>query len=802
MKTPSCVVVLILSTFSFVSAQSLSGKVQDDAGNAMPFANILLLNKGDSSLIKGAVSNDAGYYTIDNVKRGSYLLSARMVGYKTQHIPVEVGDVAMQAPTLAMSAEARQLKEVSIEATRPFIEQAIDRTIVNVSNSIISGGSTALEVLEKSPGVSVDRQNDGIALRGKDGVIVMIDGKQTYLSMPDVVAMLRSMPSDNIDRIELITNPPAKYDAAGNSGMINIVLKKNENYGTNGSVSVAGGSGRFDRERGSFQINNRSKNINVFGNLSASRGGNYFNFDLWRAQDNQQGGSNYVDQDSYIRFRNRGMNGKAGIDYSLGKNTTLGLVYTRFWNSVHESSPAETRISDDQSTSPYLEIVTDKTIDDHATNQVGNINLQHNFTGKGGTLSADFDIGKFSRDYENKLITTTLYSENPPDGLEGLFTGMQTGIDILTFKVDYSRNLSKDWKLDCGIKSSNVFSDNDVQLSRGLIDNMSPDLDLSNRFQYREKVNAMYASVVGKLSGFDVQAGLRAEHTHSVGESLTQDQRVERDYLNFFPGVFLKRKLSPKQDLTFSYSYRIDRPSYPNLNPARSYLDPYAFSRGNAYLKPQYTHSIELRHAFDNKLFTSVATNFVSDYVFYLIQPVDAQTSERTPDNIGTSRAYNVNVSYPIDIVKGWSFQTNFTATYSVLKYLYLGESLEVEQFFGRFNGSNSILLGRDWKAEITGWLNTPATNTIFVSPWLGSMDLGIQKTIQSKLKLRVSAQDVFHTNKWIAKGKAGEFRQNVRISFDTQIYMLSLTYTFGNQKMKGERQRKTASDEEIQRTN
>jgi hypothetical protein len=793
---------MMLFLINLVSAQSLSGDVQDDAGKAMPFVNVLLLNENDSSLVKGAASNDAGYYTIDKVKPGRFLLVASMLGYKANYVPVVIADHDMRAPLLVMTEQAQQLKEISIVSTRPFIEQAIDRTIVNVSNSIISGGSTALEVLEKSPGISIDRQNDGISLRGKDGVIVLIDGKQTYLSMSDVVAMLRTMPSDNIDRIELITNPPAKYDAAGNSGIINIVLKKNENYGTNGSLTLAGGKGGYDRERGSMQINNRSKNLNLFANVGANRSRTYWDVHLSRKQDNHEGGLNYVDQQSYIRFFNHGMNVKGGMDYSLGPRSTIGLVYTAFRNSRNESSPASTTIRDGENASPYLDVITDKTISDKAVNQVGNINFQHDFKGNGGKFSADFDMGRFNRSYENRLITTTLFSENPPDGLEGLFTGMPTQIEIMTFKADYSRTLSKEWKLDAGIKSSHVFSDNDVTLSRGPVDNMEKDEELSNHFQYTEKVNAAYGSVAGKLSGVEIQAGLRAEHTHSVGESLTLDQRVTRDYLNLFPSVFLKRTLSPKQSLALSYSYRIDRPSYPNLNPARSYLDPYAFSRGNAYLKPQYTHATELKYGFDNKLFVSVAANFVQDFVFFLIQPVDAQTFERTPGNIGTSRVYNVNMSYPVEISKGWTFQTNFTATYSILEYDYMGSPLSVEQFTGRFNGSNSIILGKEWTAEASGWVSTPGVYAIFHVPWLGSLDLGIQKKLNPNMRLKLSAQDVLYTNRARAWASVAGFDQRVHIKFDTRVFMLTLTCSFGNQKVKGERQRKTASEEEVQRTN
>jgi outer membrane cobalamin receptor len=804
MKILFLVLTLTFIGEQFVIAQSLSGKVTDDQGNAMPFVNVLLLNSQDSSLVKGAAANDAGFYTIDRVRQGNFLLAASMVGYKmTYSGPLLLEGVEdVKAPVLIMSAEATQLQEVSIVAVRPFIEQKLDRTVVNVSNSIISGGGTALEVLEKSPGVSVDRQNDGIALRGKDGVIVMIDGKQTYLSMQDVVSMLRAMPSDNIDKIELITNPSSRFDAAGNSGIINIVLRKNNNFGTNGSVSLAGGSGRYDRERGSIQINNRSKKINFFGNYSASRGGNYWNFDLDRKQRNEDGGWNLVAQDSYIKFRNQGQNIKGGIDYSLGKNTTVGMVYTAFWNKSSESSPAYTSISAEGSPDPYLKIATDKSLHNKASNQVGNVNFQHNFNGKGGTLSADFDIGQFRRDYSNELITTTLISQDPPEGLEGLFTTMPSSIDIVTFKADYSRNLSAKWKMDMGIKSSSVSSDNDMKLSTGLIGELELDPELSNHFQYTEVVRAAYANVVGKVGNVDIQGGLRAEQTNSIGKSLTLDQRVARDYLNFFPSLFLSRKIAAKQDLTFSYSYRIDRPNYQNLNPARSYLDPYAFSRGNPYLKPQYTHALELKHGFDGKIFTSFSANFVSDYVFHLIQPVDAETSERTPDNIGKSKAYNINFSFPLNISKTWSFQGNFTGTYARLQFMYLGESLVVEQIRGRFNGTNSFTLGKGWSAELSGWLDTPARQTIFKSPWIGSMDLGIQKSFKSTLKMRLNLQDVLKTNAWIADGKALGYEQKAHLTFDTRVLMLNLTYSFGNQQMKSVRQRKTASEEEVQRAN
>jgi hypothetical protein len=372
--------LLLLSLFLYSLpgfSQSITGKVQESDGQSLPFTNVLLLNSKDSTLVKGAVADQSGAYTIDNVRSGTYLLAATMVGYKKVYsspVTVQEKGEEVKVPLLILSYDTKQLKEVSVVTTRPFVEQHIDRTVVNVANSIISSGSTALEVLEKAPGVTVDRQNDGISLRGKQGVIVQIDGKQTYLSMADVVALLRSMPSDNIDHIELITNPSAKYDAAGNSGIINIRMKKNNNLGTNGSLSLGGGFGRYDRERGSVQLNHRANKVNLFANYSGNQGGSYWDFTSYR--DWTEGGERtIINQVNYLHFLSWGHNAKAGVDYFIGKNTTIGLVWTGAWNSFREKGPTETRFRHTENEPEYLQTYTEKTQATISDNHVGNVNL-------------------------------------------------------------------------------------------------------------------------------------------------------------------------------------------------------------------------------------------------------------------------------------------------------------------------------------------------------------------------------------------------------------------------------------------
>ena len=516
-------ILTLFSLTAFLSqalAQTtLSGNIVDGTGKPMPFASVALLNARDSSVAKGTASDQQGTYLFAKVRAGQYVIRATAVGYQKVHSTAfEVANEPSNVPALKLTEMAGQLNTVQVTAKKPFVEQQIDRTVINVANSIIASGSTALEVLEKAPGVTVDRQNDQLQLRGKDGVIVQIDGKQTYLSMADVMAMLRSMSSDNVDRIELITNPSARYDAAGNSGIIDIRLKKNNNVGTNGSISLAGGSGRYARQRGSLQLNHRTAKVNLFGSYSDNRGGNYWDFTLKR---NQAAGSelnpqrNIVDQRSYIRFWERGQNVKAGMDFFSSKSTTIGAVWTGFWSNIREESPADASFRRQEDGPVYLQTLTEKTLTNVPTNQIGNLNVQHTFGEKGGQLTADVDLGHFSREFTNSLTTRTLYSESGVTPLTGLFTHLPTTIDILTGKIDYNRTLTGGWKMEAGLKSSTVRSDNALTLSQGLAGELKLDDTLSNHFQYTERVNAAYATFTGKVGQkTDVMLGLRAEHTH------------------------------------------------------------------------------------------------------------------------------------------------------------------------------------------------------------------------------------------------------------------------------------------------
>ena len=807
MKTILLVMSICISV-PIAAQHSIKGQVLDSLTKGIPFVSVALINEKDSAMVKSTSGDESGIYLFENIKPGNYKVAATAIGFnKSQSLPFEV-NAGTWAPALIMSPTTAQLKEVQVTTKRPFVEQMLDRTVVNVAGSIVGSGSTALEVLAKSPGVTVDYQNDLIQLRGKEGVIIQIDGKQTYMSAQDAVAVLRSMSSDNIDRIELITNPSARYDAAGNSGIINIRLKKNNNAGTNGSLSLAGGTGYYDRERAGIQLNHRAKKVNLFGSYNLNRGGNYWNF--WKFSDQPDPSRenpnrrNIVEQTTWLSIMNTGHNAKAGVDYFVNSKTTIGVVWTGLWNASNEEGPAPTWFRRSVGGPIYLKTETNKTLSNTTQNQLGNLNFQHNFAGKGGQLNADIDAGHFGRKFTNSLASrTVISSEQPAAGNSGLLSGMPSIIDIFTVKADYMRPLTAKIKLETGLKTASVKTDNDLSISTGPIGELYPDPTLSNRFKYTERVNAAYASISGKLDAqTDFQVGLRAEHTHSIGNSLTINQKVTRRYLKLFPSVFITKPISARQTITFSYSYRIDRPNYVNLNPSRSYIDPYTYSLGNPYLRPQFTHAIELKHGFKGGFYSSFAVNFSKDFFQSINYVKDGNQLYRTMENIGSAKGYIFTLSFPVTVTKGWQMQTNMLGYLNQYKFQYQEFQIAAKNFAGRVNVNNGFTLGKGWTAELNSWVNTPKLDVIFKMSWSGSVDFGIQKSVSSALKLKFSMQDIFHTI--VIKGtmQAPNNYQRVNMNFDTRVALLSLTYNFGNQQLKGARQRKTGSEDETKRAN
>ncbi|GAB2578003.1 TonB-dependent receptor domain-containing protein [Spirosoma areae] len=821
MKTILLFPLLVLLTFSTAVSQVLTrgtvnGQVGTVAGKPLEFTTLMLLKAKDSTLVKGAISDAEGKYAFENVGAGKYVVAAQQVGYrKTYTAPFAVDEAhpALELPALALTDETKNLTEVKVVAQKPFIEQQVDRTVVNVEGSIVSSGNTALEVLEKAPGVTIDRQNDQIQLKGKAGVIVYIDGKQTYLSQQEVSNLLKNTPSDNIATIEIITNPGSKYDAAGNSGIINIRMKKNKNFGTNGTFIIGTGYGWVNNLNGvrddlpkfntSLNLNHREGKVNLFGNYS------YTN--RQSAQQNEinrailyNGRTTYFDQYSFRPNNFTGHSYKAGMDYFINQKSTIGVLVNGFSNDWRQNGLNNTLISD-MNRQLTSKAATQVNIDNHFTNFTSNINYKYEF-GKGREWTVDADYVHYGGLNNNTLSTAYTNAENVltrPN--QDVLNRMPSAINILAFKTDYVHPMANGSKWETGLKSSFVNADNNTiydtlqQETRKWL----PDASRSNQFQYDENINAGYINYAGKFGKLKVQAGLRAEHTHSIGTSVTLNQTVDRNYLNVFPTLFLSRQLDTNNVLNLSYSRRIDRPDYQNLNPFVFYLDPYTYQKGNPFLRPQYTNSIDLTHVYKNAFTTTLNVSHTTDFISRETpRQIPAENiTYVTAENQGSSTNISLNLSFPVVIAKWWRMQNNFNGYYVNYQTIYSNAPYEVKLAAYNLYTSNNFTFSKTLSGELSGWYNSTSQYGFYRAQPMGGFSLGLQKKIMAdKGNLKLNVNDPFWLNKFNGRAVVQDINFRVLSRWESRQIRLTFTYRFGNQNVKTARQRNSATSAEQSR--
>ncbi|MFS2188703.1 outer membrane beta-barrel protein [Mucilaginibacter sp. Mucisp84] len=778
-------------------AAKVSGALLNEQGKPLDYATVSLLRASDSTVVKGALSNDAGVYVFDNIKAGNYIIKATVVGYQkavSKSFTVPANTPHVTAPALNLHTGSTELKGVTITATKPLIERKIDRTVMNVENSVLAAGNTAMEILERAPGVTVDK-DDNISLKGKQGVTVMINDKLTYLTAAQLATLLRSTDGNTIKSIEIITNPSAKYDAAGNSGIINIKLKKNTQSGTNGSITVGGAKSKYWRDNSSLNLNHKQGNLNVFTSLS--RGDNKRGHDIGidRIITDSLGNKTYFNQKSSLPSINHYNNYRLGADYDLTPKHTIGFVVSGYSNSEKDLNDNRTIIGK-QFGVPDSSLRTTSDIRQTYKNFALNLNDRLKLDTSGQELSIDLDYSKFKNN-SNAMYNTDYFL---PDGSiqhepQMLRNQTPSTISIYTGKADYTKPLTKTIKLEAGVKFSSVKTDNDLQaqiFSNGAYIN---DTTRTNRFIYTEKINAGYLNLNKQFKKFSVQLGLRAEQTRSTG-NLIGSTPVKRSYLNLFPSVFINQTINDKNEVSFSYSRRIDRPGYDDLNPFVYYLDPYTYSQGNAFLNPQYTQNFELNYTYNKTINVSLGYSHTTDAITELIL-TEGKRSFETHQNLQTQTGYNVNINTPFTITKWWEGNVNATAFYLGFK----SDTLAGQ----KFNDGQWAFQGRTtqtfkfagYRFEVTGDYQSSLTYGIYKIRPRYSVDMGVSKSfMEKKFNIKASCDDIFNIRRNDLSSQVVNNNFVIKQKNDTRVMRLTFTYNFGNSSIKMRQHRSGADDE------
>jgi outer membrane receptor protein involved in Fe transport len=811
MKKKINLVLCFISILMFLNAHAqtsqkgvLRGNVVDQHKNPLDNVSIALLRAQDSTVLKISITSNKGTYAFDHLPDGHYLITLNMVGYTKVTIgPFQINaqHQGYQSENISLGYASKQLDNVNIVARKPLVERQADKTVLNIENSILATGNTAMQILKKAPGVTVDKDGN-ISLKGNKGVSIMMNGKLTYLSNEEIANLLNATEGNAIASIELITNPSAKYDASGNSGIINIKLKKNRNYGTNGTVTAGAGYGRYYKANSGLSFNNRQKKFNFFGDVNYSRNKTFTD----QAVDRISGtGSRqtFFDQTGGVVGTRNNTNYKTGLDYFINENHTIGVMVNGYVSKADQATNILTRIGNQPDKTDST--LTSSNPNRHTfRNTVYNLNYKGMLDTAGQEISFDADFSRYKRDkmdiYYNtwrdpagQLIRPASIFRNPTPSL----------VQIWVVKADYIYPFSKKTKLDLGVKSSFVNTDNNSIFENLVQDQWLYDLSQSNHFLYKENINAGYANFHHEFKSTTIQLGLRAEQTNSKGNSIGMPTAVDRHYLDFFPSIFVNQLLSKNHEIGLSYSKRIQRPSYSSLNPFIRFLDAYTYYQGNPFLKPEYTNSFELSWSYKKTFNASLGYRHTADAIaFTTLSDTVRKTVRATHQNLASSSTYNLNINVPVPITNWWTTSNDLTVFYNKFATPDLfGSPFKIGKTAFNFNSTHTIKINTTLNTELSGLYYSRYIDGTSSNRQQYSIDMGISKTLlDKKLNIKLAASDIFNTYRYVVTSKIPGQSNIYDAKEESRVFRLTATYYFGNSSIKGTRNRSKGSAEEQRR--
>ncbi|MBN9379833.1 MAG: TonB-dependent receptor [Chitinophagaceae bacterium] len=798
-------------SFAQPAAGKISGTIQNAGSQPLPAISVQLLRASDSSLIKGAATDDQGKFEFRKLDNGAYLLVATGLGYKKYaSIPLTLDDRhgSIRLPAIILQRTgANTLAAVAVTAKKALVEEQLDRTVVNVDAMIGNAGSNALDVLSKSPGVTVG--TDGSITLNGNGTTVLIDGRPTYLSAADLAAYLRSVPAGVLDKVELMTNPPAKYDAAG-ATIINIRLKKNRAAGFTGNISAGWNQGTYGRSNDALNLNYHNGKVTLFANLGYSLYKNYGDEDYRRYFYDDNGSlNNAVLMNTRYKTTSNAWNGKLGMDFAASSSTTYGIVLT-----------GNTRPSDDRL--DYISHSYDGSMKLDSTGQGytsgsykwknfgANLNFQHRFGSGGKEISADLDyINYDSKGNKHSPNYVTLPDGTPASQLDFQYYA-PADIHIYTAKTDYTHPLKGHAKLEAGLKYSDVNTDiatNYYDVSGNI---SLPDYGQTDHFIYKERIGAAYVSLGKEWKRLSAQVGLRVENTrsqgHQLGNAVVKDSSFSRNYTDLFPTAFFNYKLDSvgNHTLVLRYGRRINRPGYQQLNPFLVYHDKYSYNSGNPYLKPCYNYHIELSWRYKQYLTIGAHYDHV-DGIIFSTTSAEGDLFITRPDNIAHGHILFMVTNLSLSPTKWWNF--NFSNRWgnlvnkSTINGVYVNKSILI----GGFELLNQFRFNKGWSAEVQAMGRSRILSAQNVTKAVWFANTAVQKNIwKEKASLRLTIDDIFYSRKFHDQttdiSHAAAFHSYVE---DSRRIGLAFNYRFG--KESGERKRRrnnSGADEEQGRVN
>lgn len=807
-------IYLLFFLFSFTTfaqnSGTIKGLVSDDKGNKVNNLVITLFKSDGTSIEKTTLTDETGNFEFEELKPNNYfisILSDNYQSYTSKSIILDAQNFKIELPSIIIKkSEINQLEEVKIVAKTPFVVQKVDRTIVNPDALISNAGGNALDVLSKSPGVIVD-ENGNIKLRGKSGVTIFIDDKPTYLTGTELENYLKSLPSNAIKQIEIMTNPPAKYEASGNGGIINIITKRSKLKGLNGNVSLNYGQGKYARTVDNLNLNYNTSKFALFSNLSYSNAETYHDLTIERRFKNDDlTPKSSFEQNTYLKANRQSYNARIGFDYYLSEKTTIGIATKGLLNPT--KTPRYNYATVRDANGNLTQIVTaDNKEEVDFKNGTVTLNYRHQFAKPEQLLTADFDYVTYSSTidqlYKNAIID--LFGPNSSSDIQN--GNLPSKIKIYAVKSDYTTPLKNDSKLDFGAKVSVTKTDNNAIYTKTQNNITAPNYDLSNHFFYDEIISAAYINYSKSFKKIDIQAGLRFEDTELKGRQLGNPNKpyseFKNNYNSFFPTVYVNYKIDSLATKTINLSYgkRVERPFYKDLNPFSSPLDQFTFYEGNPFLKPTFGHNFSLAYNYTELFSTTFSYAYNKDGISETIEINNGIYYSR-PNNIGKSNQYTLSVQSQFKPIKWLTTVVYSEVNYSHYKSQLYNQTLNAKGTYWFINATNSIQFSKKWSGEISGQYLTKSIDAQFTIGDFGFVSMGCQKKILNDLgTLKFNLSDVFFTNQ--IRGTINNLEltdANWYGPRDTRVLSVTFSYRFGQNTNKKAKYYGTGSESEQNR--
>jgi iron complex outermembrane receptor protein len=789
----------LISPFLWSQEGSLSGSLQDQGQETIPFATVAVMQLPDSTVVTGTTTEMDGSFIVDAPQKGEYLLRFSAIGFQSNFTePFNISKTGFQKNfgTVIMKTAVTSLDEVMIKTWRPRVEVDNGKMVMRVEGTAIAAGNTAYQMLSRAPGVSVD-QNGDFSINGKKGVAVMIDGRLSYLTGAELQTLLEGMPAENIKEIEVINNPSAKYDAEGAAGILNIKLKKNSLTGTNGAVYAGYKYRGMNLFNGGVNLNHKKGNWNSFLNLDLSELGYVRDQNISRIYAPEEG-LKYFDQvgDDYRKRFVPSV--QLGTDYDLNERHSVGAVVNFTYQDRTGDWKTSSNLRDAGNEPIGIIDARNYSTEDRG---LGRINLH--YTGEldtvGTTLSADMDYVRLEKEVDYKFTNFYTYPDDTPNRLEHLFSNSQSDYDIFSAKMDFSTPLSKSSNFSTGVKASKVISDSELKYYREENDSRVLDPSLSDKFKYEEEIYAAYITYSNRFNDtWNLNLGLRAEQTVGTGTSFSMGQENKKDYFKLFPNFSLEQNVSKNYKVNYSFSRRITRPDYERLNPVIFYLDPYTYAVGNPGLEPQINNSFQVSQTFFKKFHLLLSYDYAKNFMIEIPstdpETLESSLSERNLDHMTT---YGATLVAPFEVASFWNVNNNLVLNNQENELVIDGENIDNDNFFYMLQSNHQFALPADVKVELNATYRGPVAYGVYDIDKQWWLDLGVKKSFMNdKLNVSLNATDVFKT---MDMHVTAEYTGNSFVLdqyFGNQAVSINLRYNFSKGSKTDNKSRKNSLEE------